>query len=128
MKIAIVGAGAVGSYYGGRLAAAGHDVCFLLRSDYEVVKEKGLRVESMDGDFFLPEVSAYRTSEEIGEVDLVVIAWKTTANGSYEKVIRPLVGEKTMILTLQNGLGNVEKLGELFGPERVLGGLCFCVY
>ncbi|MGC6426370.1 MAG: 2-dehydropantoate 2-reductase [Akkermansiaceae bacterium] len=124
-SFAIIGAGAVGSYYGGRLAAAGNDVRFLLRSDYEAVRDRGLKVESIDGDFELPKVNCTRTPEEIGKVDVVIIAWKTTANQHFEKTIRPLLHEDTIILTLQNGLGNVELLGEIFGSERVLGALCF---
>ena len=65
-SFAIVGAGAVGSYYGGRLAAAGNDVRFLLRSDYDVVNKKGLFVESIDGNFQLPEVNCATTPEGIG--------------------------------------------------------------
>jgi len=125
MKIAIVGAGAIGSYYGARLAAAGNDVRFLLRSDYEHVKKNGLCVKSVHGDFELPQVSAYQSSEEIGEVDLIIVAWKTTSNQLADKIISPMLGPETKILTLQNGLGNVECFGELFGIERILGGLCF---
>lgn len=124
-SFAIVGAGAVGSYYGGRLAAAGNDVRFLLRSDYEVVKEKGLAVESIDGDFKLPEVTCAKTPEEIGPVDVVIVAWKATSNHCFEKVIRPMLNNNTIIVTLQNGLGNTEALGEIFGIERVLGAMCF---
>lgn len=124
-SFAIIGTGAVGSYYGGRLAEAGNDVRFLLRSDYEVVREKGLKVESIHGDFHLPEVSCASTPEEIGPVDVVIIAWKTTANEHSEKTIQPLLHGDTLVLTLQNGLGNVEYLGKIFGSERVLGALCF---
>ena len=124
-KVAIVGSGAVGSYYGARLAASGLDVCFLLRSDYEHVKKHGLQVSSVAGDFELSDVSCAQTTKEIGEVDLVIIAWKTTANSNYEAIVRPLLHEKTLILTLQNGLGNTERLAELFGAERIFGGLCF---
>ena len=84
----IVGAGAVGSYYGGRLAAAGNEVHFLLRSDYEVVNEKGLVVESIDGDFQLPKVNCATTPEEIGPVDVVIVAWKATSNHCFQEVIR----------------------------------------
>ncbi len=122
---AIVGAGAIGSYYGGRLAKAGNEVKFLLRADYEVVKKRGLRVESIDGDFVLLEVDCARTSVEIGPVDVVIVAWKATSNHRYEEVITPLLHEKSVIVTLQNGMGNVEKLGELFGLDRVLGAMCF---
>lgn len=124
-SFAIVGAGAIGSYYGGRLAAAGQDVRFLLRSDYEAVKEQGLTVESIDGDFHLPEVACAQTSEEIGPVDIVIVAWKATSNHRFEEVITPLLHDQTAIVTLQNGLGNIEVLGNLFGIERVLGAMCF---
>ncbi|MGE9269025.1 MAG: 2-dehydropantoate 2-reductase [Verrucomicrobiales bacterium] len=122
---AIVGAGALGSYYGARLAQAGERVSFLLRSDYEVVAREGLRIESVAGDFTLPSVEAARQTEEIGPVDIVLVCWKATANAHYEETIRPLVGPQTLIVTLQNGLGNVEELQRLFGADRVLGGLCF---
>lgn len=122
---AIVGSGALGSYYGGRLALAGNDVRFLMRSDYDHVKKHGLKVKSIDGDFELPEVSCFRDSKEMGQVDVVVVAWKATANAMAEEVIPPLLHENTMILTLQNGLGNIEHLGGLFGPERMLGAMCF---
>ena len=124
-SFAIIGTGAVGSYYGGRLAQAGNKVRFLLRSDYEIVREQGLKVESIHGDFQLPEVSCAQTPEEIGPVDIVIIAWKTTANEYFDQTVSPLLHEGTVILTLQNGLGNVEQLGEIFGSERVLGALCF---
>lgn len=124
-RIAIVGAGAVGLYYGGRLAESGADVRFLLRSDYGHVRREGLVIESIAGDVRLPRVSCARSSQGIGPVDLVVIAWKTTANARYAEVVTPLVGEHTRILTLQNGLGNVERLAELFGARRIYGGLCF---
>ena len=125
MKIAIIGAGAIGSYYGARLSAAGHDVKFLLRSDYSHVSSYGFEIRSIHGDFTLPEVQAFQHSEEIGEVDLVILAWKTTSNQHAAEVITPLLGRNSRILTLQNGLGNIEHLGTLFGTEKLLGGLCF---
>jgi 2-dehydropantoate 2-reductase len=124
-RIAVVGAGAVGGYYGARLAQAGEDVAFLLRGDLAAVREGGWEVESIDGDFELTGVNAFGSSAEIGPVDLVVVAWKSTANHLLGEVVGPLLHEGTCILTLQNGLGNVELLGRLFGAERVLGGLCF---
>lgn len=124
-RVAIVGAGAVGSYYGARLAESGMDVTFLLRSDHDHVKEHGFQIQSVAGDFDLPDVQCARSSEEIGEVDLVIIAWKTTSNEHYKKVIAPLLHAETQIITLQNGLGNVEELSRLFGAARVFGGLCF---
>ena len=124
-KIAIVGSGAIGSYYGGRLAQSGEDVTFLYRSDYEHVKEHGLKVQSINGDFHLHPVQCENNSENIGEVDLVIVAWKATANHFAEEVIRPLIGDNTSILTLQNGLGNCDHFAKLFGRQRVIGGLCF---
>ncbi len=124
-SVAVVGSGAIGLYYGGRLAAAGEDVRFLLRSDFEAVSKGGLKVASAHGDFELPQVKAFRTPEEIGPVDLVIVAWKATANHLLASVLPPLLHGKTQVLTLQNGLGNCESLAEIVGPERVLGGLCF---
>lgn len=124
-RIAIVGAGAVGSYYGARLAQAGEDVHFLMRSDYLQVKEHGMEVRSVAGDFHLNEVQCAQSSVEIGPVDLVIVAWKATSNHLAKSVIEPLLGSETTILTLQNGLGNCELLAALFGAERVMGGLCF---
>jgi 2-dehydropantoate 2-reductase len=124
-SVAIVGSGAIGLYYGGRLAAAGENVKFLLRSDFDVISKDGLKVESVHGDFDLATVDAYQTSEEIGPVDLVIVAWKATANSNLATVLPPLLHPNTQVLTLQNGLGNCEILSEIVGPERVMGGLCF---
>ena len=124
-SFAIAGAGALGCYYGARLAEAGNEVRFLLRSNYEVVRVEGLKVESIHGDILLPEVTCARTPEEVGKVDVVMVSWKTTANENYEKVIGPMLHENSLVLTMQNGLGNTERLSEIFGAERVMGALCF---
>jgi len=124
MKIAVVGCGAVGSYYGARLCQAGQEVHFLLRSDYEVVRQNGVTVHSVRGDFHVQPHCA-RAPEEIGASDAVLIALKTTANDQFPKLLPPLVGRHTAVVTLQNGLGNTEQLAQLFPPEQILGGLCF---
>ena len=124
LKIGVVGCGALGSYYGGRLCQAGHQVHFLLRSDYEVVRRQGVRVSSPAGDFRARPRCA-RHPEEIGPCDWVIIGLKTTANAEFARLLPPLVGPHTAILTLQNGLGNEEALARLFSPEQILGGLCF---
>jgi len=124
-RIAVVGAGAVGSYYGARLARSGEHVHFLLRSDLATVREDGLHVVLPDEEFRIERVEAAATSSEIGRVDLVLIALKTTANAELGRLVAPLLHEHTAIVTLQNGLGSDELLAELFGASRVLGGLCF---
>lgn len=125
MKIAVVGAGALGLYYGALLQRSGMEVRFLLRRDFEAISGNGLKVFSVNGDFYLPHVKGYREPQEIGPVDLVLVGLKAFANNRYEDLIRPLVGERTQILTLQNGLGNEEALADLFGAERIIGGVAF---
>ena len=124
MKIAVVGCGALGSFYGAKLAVAGEDVHFLLRSDYEIVRRSGVRIQSVDGNFEAHPKCA-NSPRAIGQCDLVLIGLKTTANEAFASLLPELVGPGTALLTLQNGLGNEEQLAGLFGPERVLGGLCF---
>jgi len=124
VKIAVVGCGAVGSFYGAKLARAGQEVHFLLRSDYDAVRRNGLSIRSPQGDFEVRPKCA-RAAAEIGPSDLVVIGLKTTANHVFGDLLPPLVGPQTAILTLQNGLGNEDQLARLFPPEQILGGLCF---
>ncbi|MBL9136299.1 MAG: 2-dehydropantoate 2-reductase [Verrucomicrobiales bacterium] len=123
-KIAVVGCGALGSFYAARLARAGHEVHCLLRSDYDAVRARGLRVEDAAGGFTVrPGVA--QDPAEIGPSDWVIIGLKTTANPHFQSLIAPLIGPRTAVLTLQNGLGNEERLAQLFGHERIFGGLCF---
>lgn len=124
MKIGVVGCGALGSYYGAKLIQAEQEVHFLLRSDYEMVRCHGLQIRSPRGDFHVQPVCA-RDPGAIGECDLVVIGLKTTANREFSRLLPPLVGAETAVLTLQNGLGNEAPLAELFGREKILGGMCF---
>ena len=124
-SVAVVGSGAIGLYYGGRLAAAGEDVRFLLRSDHDALMRDGLRVESVHGNFEVRPFPGFRSTAGIGPVDLVIVAWKTTANEYLADVLPPLLHEKTQVITLQNGLGNCERISALVGADRVLGGLCF---
>src|SRR6185295_13911366 len=124
MKIAIVGCGALGSYYGAKLCRDRQEVHFLLRSDYEVVRRHGVTIHSPEGDFNARPRCA-KTPEDIGAAELVIIGLKTTANDQLARLLPPLVGPKTAILTLQNGLGNEEELAKKFPVGQILGGLCF---
>ncbi|MEA3362237.1 MAG: putative 2-dehydropantoate 2-reductase [Thermodesulfobacteriota bacterium] len=125
MRIGIIGSGALGLYYGAMLQRSGQDVHFLLRRDYQVIREKGLQVYSCNGDFLLPQIAGYQTPQEIGTVDLVIVGLKTISNHHLIDLVSPLLDTNTAILTLQNGLGNEELLAEAFGAERVLGGVAF---
>lgn len=114
----------MGAYYGAMLAKAGEDVHFLFRSDYQHVVEHGLQIHSRTGSFTL-RPHAYSSPKDLGPSDLIIIALKTTANHAYRELLTPLVHQGTMILTIQNGLGNEEALAGIFPPAQVLGGLCF---
>ncbi|HMJ05555.1 MAG TPA: 2-dehydropantoate 2-reductase [Chthoniobacterales bacterium] len=124
-RIAVVGAGAIGGYYGAKLGYFGRDVHFLMRGDLRAVRRFGLRIRGKAENIRLAKVNCYNTSAEIGPCDLVLIALKTTSNPDLASLIPPLLHDRTMLLTLQNGLGNEEFLAQHFGAERVLGGLCF---
>ena len=125
-RIAIIGSGAVGCYYGAKLAAGGEDVHFLMRRDFEHVKAHGLLIKSIaENDIHLKRVACYDSTEDIGPCDWVIIAIKATSNAVLENLLPPLLNERTALILLQNGLGAEELLADLFGAERVLGGLCF---
>ena len=125
--IAIVGSGAIGGYYGARLAQHGADVYFLLRSDFETVTRHGWTIKSVSGDFHLPldRFHARTDPRKFPPIDLVVLTLKSTIAGQYESLITPLLGPDTAILTLQNGLGNEEVLAGKFGSHRIIGGLAW---
>lgn len=122
---AIVGVGALGGFYGARLQRAGHEVHYLLRSDYDHVRAKGLVVESVDGDFSLPEVHAHCSAGTVPPVDVVVVALKAPANAVLREVLPRLVQPGTTVLLMQNGLGVEEEIARITPEAEVLGGLCF---
>lgn len=125
MKIAILGAGALGCYYGARLAEAGHDVAFIVRSAYDAIREQGLHVESVEGDIHLPDARVCRTPQECGPADMVVVCWKAPCNSGFAEALPPLLHEGTEVVTLQNGMGNAEAIAAFVPAERVFIGLCF---
>lgn len=124
-RIAIVGSGAIGSYYGAKLAHGGSDVHFLMRGDLSEIRRKGFSVHDKGENFRVAEVNCYNSTEEIGRCDLVLIAVKATSNADLVDLVPPLLHQRTALLTLQNGLGHEEFLAAHFGAERILGGLCF---
>jgi 2-dehydropantoate 2-reductase len=121
---AVVGTGALGMYYGAKLAKSGIPVTFLARRDLAHLQKHGIEVRCPFGNFHLRPVRALATPEEIGPVDLVLVCIKTTGNASLKKLLPPLLGPHTVVCTLQNGLGNEELLASIAGEERVLGGVC----
>lgn len=125
MKIAVLGSGSIGLYYGAKLASAGENVHFLLRSGYDEAVRDGVQVFSPDGNVRIHPVHAHRDAESIGACDLVLIALKTTQNVVLDRLLPPLLGPDTMLLTLQNGLGSDDALASRYGAGRVLGALCF---
>jgi 2-dehydropantoate 2-reductase len=124
-RIAVVGSGAIGSYYGAKLAHAGSDVHFLMRGDLSNVRHDGILVRGDGENFRVAKINCYNSTKEMGLCDLVIVAIKATSNRDLVDLVPPLLHERTMLLTLQNGLGNDEFLADHFGAERVLGGLCF---
>ncbi len=125
MKIAILGAGALGCYYGARLQESGQDVSFIVRSEYEHLKAHGLQVKSLHGDITLPRIKVYDNPADVGPVDMVVVAWKTTANVGFPQALPPLMGQDTVVVTLQNGMGNAEEIARTVPAQRIYAGLCF---
>lgn len=122
---AVLGTGALGGFYGARLQQIGSEVHFLLHSDYEQVSQHGLRIESPDGNFTLPQVYAYRDVAEMPRCDVVMVALKTTQNHLLSRLLPSVVKEDGAVLVLQNGLGIEPAVAEIVGDDRVIGGLCF---
>ena len=123
MRIAIVGAGGVGGYFGARLAAAGHDVAFVARGEHlRAIQRDGLRVESIKGDLHLRPARATDRPEEIGPVDAVLCAVKAWQMQGALRAMPPLLREGSVVLPLQNGVEAVDEARAVVGRERVLGG------
>ena len=126
MKVAVVGAGGVGSVFGGRLAAAGHGVWLVhrRREVVEALRRDGLRLESTDGEAHIA-VRATDDTREVGPVDLVLILTKSTDARAAAEASKALMGVGSMAVTLQNGLGNLEVIGAVLGQQRVLLGMTY---
>ena len=125
MRIAIVGTGALGGWYAGLLAEAGHEVHCLARSDHEVINRDGLTLRHKGAQRVVRVTSATPEAAAIGPCDLVVVTLKSTSNDALPRLLGPLLGPATLVVTLQNGMGNVEALARLLPAERIVAGLCF---
>lgn len=125
ISYAVLGTGALGGLYGGLLAKAGRDVHFLVRSDFEHIRQHGLQVLTPLGDFHLPQLQAYSDADSMPQVDVAIIAWKTTANQALRASLQAVCGPQTLVLVLQNGWDVECEAADIVGPDRVLGGCCF---
>ena len=126
MKIAVMGTGGVGGYFGGLLARAGHEVTFVARGAHlQAIRERGLRVESVnDGDFTVAG-QALEDTAGAGAQELVLFTVKMYHNAAAIAATRPLLGPDSLVLTLQNGIDNGQQLVDAFGRERTLIGSCY---
>jgi 2-dehydropantoate 2-reductase len=126
MRVAVMGSGGVGGFYGGMLARAGEDVTFIARGAHlDAMRSNGLTVKTTQvGEFTIP-VDATDDPSEIGLVDLVLFCVKTYDTDTAAGLIRPLIGRETVILPLQNGVESPERIGRVVGDEYVIGGTTY---
>lgn len=127
MRVAIVGSGGVGGYYGGMLARAGEDVTFIARGAHlEAMRANGLMIKTAHvGEFTITPVKATDDPNEVGPVDLVLFCVKTYDTNTVAGLIRPLIGRDTVVLPLQNDIESPERIGRVVGEEHVIGGTTY---
>jgi len=126
VKIAVMGSGGVGGYFGARLARGGADVTFVARGAHlAAIRERGLVVEGGPDELRLPSVNAVEDPAAIGTVDLVIFAVKLWDTEAAIDQIRPIVGPETAVISFQNGVLKDRYLMKAFGPSRVMGGVCY---
>ena len=126
MRIAVMGTGAVGGYFGARLAAAGEDVVFIARQRHlPELRREGLRIESPTGDLQVRNGFFTDSPADAGMVDLVLFCVKSYDTAEAAAALAPMLTKRTAILSLQNGIDNPEKLAELWGSERILAGVVY---
>jgi 2-dehydropantoate 2-reductase len=125
MRIAVFGTGGVGGYFGGRLARGGQDVVFIARGAHlHAIQTTGLRVDSIKGDFVVSPAQASDDPVQVGPVDAVLVGVKAWQIPDAAQAMRPLIGEQTIVVPLENGVEAPEQLATVLGAEHVLGGLC----
>ena len=117
--------GAIGGFYGAKLAHAGKEVHFLSHSDYQYVKERGLQVDSCDGSFHLPQINAYGAASDMPKCDVVLIGLKTVNNHLLPELLPPLLKEDTLVVLIQNGIGVEEDVQKIFPEVQLAAGLAF---
>ena len=124
MRYGVIGSGAIGGYYGGRLAKAGQEVHFLFRSDYEYVKKNGLQVDSCDGSFHI-QANAYNNTADMPQCDVVLVCLKSVNNDKLKKLLPPLQHPRTLVVLIQNGIGVEEDVQRDFPGVQLAAGLAF---
>ena len=124
MRYGIIGSGAIGGYYGGKLARAGQDVHFLFRSDYEYVKENGLQVDSCNGSFHI-KAKAYCNTANMPQCDVVLVCLKSVNNGKLKELLPPLLHPQTLVVLIQNGIGVEQDVQQMFPDVQLAAGLAF---
>ncbi len=125
MRYGVIGMGAIGGFYGAKLAHAGKEVHFLSHSDYQYVKERGLQVDSCDGSFHLPQINAYGAASDMPKCDVVLIGLKTVNNHLLPELLPPLLKEDTLVVLIQNGIGVEEDVQKIFPEVQLAAGLAF---
>ena len=125
MKYGVLGTGAIGGYYGAKLAQSGQEVHFLLRSDYDYVKEHGLQVDSCDGSFHLDHPHVYNDTSDMPSCDVVLVGLKTTTNRRLKELLPPLLHEDTLVVLIQNGIGVEQDVQAMFPDVQLAAGLAF---
>ena len=126
LSYSVIGMGAIGGYYGGRLAHAGREVHFLSHSDYQYVLQNGLRVDSCDGDFHLPHINAYGASKDMPKTDVIIVGLKSVRNHDVlPELLRPIIHDNSIVILIQNGIGLEEDLLKIFPGLQIVAGLAF---
>jgi 2-dehydropantoate 2-reductase len=125
LKYAVIGTGAIGGYYGGRLSNIGKEVHFLYHTEYEWVKQHGLKVESVKGDFHLTNMNVYPSVEDMPQCDVVLVCLKSTQNDKLKDLLKPICHVGTVIVLVQNGIGLEAEFAQHFPNHSIAGGMAF---
>lgn len=125
MRYGVIGTGAIGGYYGARLAQSGQEVHFLLHKDYDYVKEHGLQVDSCNGSFHLDEPHVYRQTGDMPQCDVVLVCLKSVNNHLLRELLPPLLQPATLVVLIQNGIGVEQDVAQMFPGLRLAAGLAF---